>query len=710
MRWKWIIIGFCGFIVIVIVAAYVILSTYDFNSLKPQITKAALDATGRELTLGGDIRLKIGLTPSLTVENVGFQNAPWGSRPEMAEVKRFEVQVALVPLIFGHIELKRVILVDPDILIETDRSGKSNLVFETRKMAAPQKAEEETPPKKGMKLPALVVNEFRITKGQLTYRDGQSGRTMVVALDSLTANASGLDSPVKLKLKGAYNGESLEAEGTIGPLAGLTGTAGPWPLKINAKMFGATLTLDGTIKDVLAQRGIDLGFVFKGNDLASLEKAFGKSPPLKGPFDVSGRLSDPAPKTYRISDLKAALGDSDLAGTAEVQMGGKRPTLTAVLTSHKLDMRSMLPESGGSGPAGSGGNPAAESAKATAKRDKIFPDKPLPLDPLLLANANVKIQAAQVLLPKIALNNLSLSMNLKDGTLEVKPFKALMAGGTLDAQLGLQGQGKVAVVSASMKIEQLDLGLMLKEVKGIESAEGRLDADINIKGRGSSVAGLMGSLDGKSVITAGKGKIDSKYINLLGGSISSELPKLLGLSSGSQYTVVNCLVSGFNIKDGHADTTALVLDTDQMSVVGDGEINLKNETLNLALNPSPKGGIGTGGTGKVTASMGGLAKAFKLSGTLAHPSLGIDTTRTAVALGKMIGGTALLGPIGLVAPLLSGSQTNQDLCSIALEAARKGVKMSSLGKEEKKKATGPAAPSGGGIEGLGKKLENLFGK
>ncbi len=710
MRWKWIIIGFCGVIVLLIIAVYVILSTYDFNSLKPQITKEVRDATGRELTLGGDIRLKIGLTPGLMVENVGFQNAPWGSRPEMAKIKQFEVQVALVPLIFGNIELKRLILVEPDILIETDRSGKSNLEFETQKKAISEKPKEEIPQKKEMKLPALVVNEFRISKGQLTYRDGRSGKTMVAALDSLTANASGLESPVKLRLKGAYNGEPLEAEGTIGPLAALTGAARPWPLNMTVKTFGATLALDGTIKDVLAQRGIDLGFVIKGSDLATLEKALGKSLPLKGPFDVSGRLSDPAAKTYRISDLKAALGESDLAGTAEVQMGGQRPTVTAVLTSHRLDIRSMLPESGGSGPVKSGGKPASESAKATPKRDKIFPDEPLPLDALGLVNADVKIQSGQVLLPMIALNNLSLSMNLKNGTLDVKPLKAVMAGGTLDAQLDLQGQGKVAVLSAAMKIEQLDIGLMLKEVKGIETMEGRLDADMNIKGRGSSVAGLMGSLDGKSVVAMGKGKIDSKYIDLLGGSIGSELPKLLGLSSGSQFTAVNCLVSGFNIKDGHADTTALVLDTDQMSVIGDGEIDLKNETLNLALNPSPKGGIGSSSVGKVTASLGELAKAFKLSGTLAHPSLGIDTTQTAITVGKMVGGTALLGPIGLAAPLISGSQTNQNLCSTALEAARKGVKMSSLGKQEKKQATGPAAPAEEGIKGLGKGLEKLFGK
>ena len=148
MRWKWIVMGVCGLIVVLIIAVVVILSTYNFNSLKPQITKAAKEATGRELTLGGDIRLKISLTPALVVENVSFQNAPWGSRPEMAKIKRFEVQVALFPLISKRIELKRLILVEPDILVETDKSGKSNLEFETPKKAIPEKRKEDVPPKR----------------------------------------------------------------------------------------------------------------------------------------------------------------------------------------------------------------------------------------------------------------------------------------------------------------------------------------------------------------------------------------------------------------------------------------------------------------------------------------------------------------------------------------------------------------------------------
>ena len=97
MRWKWVLGIITVLILAVIVTLYIVLSSYDFNNLKPTITEAVRDATGRELTLGGDIELKIGLIPVLVVEDVRFQNASWGSRPEMAKIKRFELQVALIP-------------------------------------------------------------------------------------------------------------------------------------------------------------------------------------------------------------------------------------------------------------------------------------------------------------------------------------------------------------------------------------------------------------------------------------------------------------------------------------------------------------------------------------------------------------------------------------------------------------------------------------
>jgi uncharacterized protein involved in outer membrane biogenesis len=89
----------------------------------------------RAESLPAEIKLKISLRPALVVEGVRFQNAPWGSRPDMAQIKRFEVQVALLPLLSKNIEISRLILMEPDILVETDRAGKSNLEFEKKPVA-----------------------------------------------------------------------------------------------------------------------------------------------------------------------------------------------------------------------------------------------------------------------------------------------------------------------------------------------------------------------------------------------------------------------------------------------------------------------------------------------------------------------------------------------------------------------------------------------
>ena len=86
MRWKWILAIAAAVVLGGLIVIYIIIEGYDFNKLKPQITSLAKEYTGRDLTLAGDIKLGIGLSPSLRIENVSFQNATWGSRPELVTV------------------------------------------------------------------------------------------------------------------------------------------------------------------------------------------------------------------------------------------------------------------------------------------------------------------------------------------------------------------------------------------------------------------------------------------------------------------------------------------------------------------------------------------------------------------------------------------------------------------------------------------------
>ena len=223
----------------------------------------------------------------------------------------------------------------------------------------------------------------------------------------------------------------------------------------------------------------------------------------------------------------------------------------------------------------------------------------------------------------------------------------------------------------------------------------------------------MGELNGKTVMVMGKGKISNKYLEILSGDLSSNIFKLLNpAQKETQQTVVNCFVSGFSIKNGQAETTALVFDTERMSVVGDGEIDLKTEKLNIGLKPSPKESVGTGTAGKIQQSLTDLAKSFRLAGTLANPSLAVDPTQAAVTATQIAESFGFLGKKGAsVAP--AGTTASKDLCAPAIEAAMKGVKMAPAAPaagQEKKGATELIPSSKESVKDLREGLKKLFGQ
>ena len=317
--------------------------------------------------------------------------------------------------------------------------------------------------------------------------------------------------------------------------------------------------------------------------------------------------------------------------------------------------------------------PTEESARPSAMQNKVFPDTPLPLEGLRLTNANIEIRVEQLLLPLLNIGDLSAHMVLEDEHLTIEPLKCVIDGGTLDGRFGLQPQDKAAKVAMAFKMDQYNLGSMLKELGINDVLEGKLDMEVDLEGQGNSVAALMAGLNGKTMVVMGAGSINNKFIKIFGADLSSNLLRILNpFEKETRYTEVNCFVSGFDVKDGVAQSTALVLDSSQVSVVGYGKINLNTEELDLALKPSPKKGVGIEGLAKLSLSFGELTKPLKLSGTLSNPSLTIDPGGTIFTIGKAIGGAALFGPVGIAAALASGKFGDKNPCLSAIEAAKKG--------------------------------------
>jgi hypothetical protein len=449
--------------------------------------------------------------------------------------------------------------------------------------------------------------------------------------------------------------------------------------------------LKGSISNLSAVQGMKLEFTAKGSDMSNFKKLGGPAIPFQGAFDVTGQLSDPAPKVYKIPSFNAAVGDNKQSGWLELDLSAKRPLLKGELSSDKADLRPLFAQdkqksivkTQSSEPVPKKDQKSkakTQPSKSGVQKAKVFPSDPLPLEGLKVIDADIKFRNKQVLLPALALDEVIVDILLKDGNLEIKPFKFTIGGGKADVQFALRSQEKPAALATSLNIDQLEIGPMLDKLGYQRSVEGNLDTAFNLGGAGDSVAALMAGLNGDIRIAMSDGRAASKYLELLEKYLGSGILRMLNpFKEKREYTPVNCFVNQIEIKDGLADVKIL-LDTDRTSIFGAGDVNLKTESLNLGIKPTPKKGAGPAG---VSFSFKELSQPFRLGGTLAKPSLVVDPGRTAFVVGKFAGALAL-GPVGIAAFFGDVSVGKKDPCAVALGKATIEDQSPDEKKKEKK--------------------------
>ncbi|MGD9107184.1 MAG: AsmA family protein, partial [Desulfobacterales bacterium] len=457
----------------------------------------------------------------------------------------------------------------------------------------------------------------------------------------------------------------------------------------------------GTVENLTAIKGMNLRFDIQGKDIANLKKISGKPVSFNGPFSVSGNAVALSEKSYKISGLNAFIQESDVNGSLEINLEGRKPRITAELSSQKLDLGPLLPKKGSKSD-----EPEKNSDKLSAKKTKVFSDTPLPLEMLNQVNAEVELSAKQLLLTPLFLSDTNVHMVLENGHLTVNPLKLGVNGGTLHGHFDLQVKGRVAQIATALRLDQYKLGSMLKKLGISDSLHGSVDIKLDLQGRGNSVAELMSGLNGKTMVVMGEGGINQNAVELLGSDLSAVLLQLLNpLKKEQKYTKINCFAGGFDIKNGLAQSNALVLDTNQVRVLGYGKIDLKTEEIDLSLKPIPQKGVGINGLGKFSLSLGELTKTLKFKGTLSKPSYSIDTTGSIITLGKAIGGVALFGPFGVAAVLANGQFGDKNPCVAIIEAAEKEYQKSEAEKSEDKKSVIQKT-----TEGIGSGLKKLVGQ
>ncbi len=511
-------------------------------------------------------------------------------------------------------------------------------------------------------LATLGGNELR---GQVAFRLGNVPFRMMAELSSQNFDLRMVDGMKKAR------GEVLHA-------------IGPWTLGFTLLNEGGKLVvpkanlsveirntaetkISGVIQDLVAWQGVDVKFSVRGRDVKSLEKLTGKPVRLGGAFALSGRLVDPRAGIYRVREFRGLLGDNDFNGSFELDLTGKRTHLFADFSSRALDLRPLFARPK------SKPNPKKDSEHGKPKKDtRVLPTEPFHLEYFHLLDGAIKWRAEQVLLPRLTLERVTADISLEDGHLQLDPFQCAVGGGTAKGRFDLQPRLRKVTSKLILKASRVDLGSVSAELGVRKFLEGTLGANINVEGQGGSMAELVGGLSGTVLLAERDGRVYTSEIDFLGSSLFSKVIKLINpFSQKEKYSELYCNVQHFEIKKGLADCRTWLADTKYTNVRGGGKIDLRRETLDLLFALSPTNS-GIGIKGIAGFDLPSLTNSFEVKGTFARPSISLNPSGAVEAIGKMVGGFALLGPLGLAAGLIDLNGGKENLCPQVMEAVEKG--------------------------------------
>jgi uncharacterized protein involved in outer membrane biogenesis len=588
------------------------------------------EGIGRELRIGGRVELRVLPSLRLVLEDVSLANAPWGSRPDMLRVKRVEARVALLPLLRGEIEVGRLELIEPDVLLETDAKGLGNWVFE------PPAGDTSTPAKGSARSAAIEVHAIAIDGGRIAWqRAGRAGR-QELAIEKLRVARDTLGRKADVDLTAATNGQAMTLRGSVGTLRALLDRTASWPVDVVFATPGARLALDGTLDWRTTFPTFDGTARGELTDTAAVARLAGG--PIGLPLPVSFEARARATRgEFTIAPLKASIGNHPVEGQATVRTAGERPYVKLEVRAAALDLSAA-------------GQKRAQPAPraATSRGGRVFSDDPLPLDLLRGFDADADVAIGRLITAgKLPVEDLAARATLRAGKLDVRPASAKIGGGAVSARASLDAARSQAPTLAL----QLDgRGIDLQQVaaamgQGRSVQGGRLEVAATLRGPGSSVRSFAAGANGEvRIVATGPVRLTGTALDL-GGDVMTKIADTVNpFRRTERGTEIGCAVAILPVRDGIATVQrTIAVETNRVHAVAAGTINFRTEALDLAIRPTVVEGIGIGAAS--------LAEVVRITGTLAEPAIGIDTAASARAA-LSVGGAVATGGLSLLGEML----------------------------------------------------------
>ena len=581
------------------VAALIVL---DWDALKPHVESAVSDALQRDATIGS-LDVDLGATTTIHLQDLRLANPEWAARDELATIDELHVALRTWPLLLGRLEVLEARAVAPVLDFERHADGRANWDFGESLGDA---AGEVVAPETRDEFPE--IGRLLIEGGRVRYHDAVRGLSLDGEIATAMGEAEGEDR-VELAVKGRLEDRPLSLAFEGGSFAALRDSEQPYPVDLSVQFADTDLRIAGTMSEPLQMRDLDLEISMQGPSLAELFPLLGVPLPSTRPYRLVGSLKREG-ELWQVANLKGNVGESDLSGQVILDETKEQPFLKADLVSTRLDFADLAGFIGGgsTGVATTDGESGAEDAQK-AGADSFFPQTDVARERLRAMDMDVTFEGEEIIAPGLPINRMSTRLRLTDGRVEIKPLRFAVAGGTVSGEMALNARGELPSADADLSFDALDLKPFFKGSAFVQEMGGRFSGHLYLLGEGRNLDQMMASASGQGWIGMRDGTISGLMVEAIGLDIAEALVLAVGEDA---RVAIRCGRIDLDASAGKMTTKRAIIDTSDSTLLAQGIVNMKSETMDLQVEARPK-----------DFSLIDMAAPVALSGSFKDPSISI---------------------------------------------------------------------------------------
>ena len=319
-------------------------------------------------------------------------------------------------------------------------------------------------------------------------------------------------------------------------------------------------------------------------------------PPLQLSLDGQAQLT-PSTGSGRV---EGRINDQRVDARFDARLGRPRPFVDLQASFGTLDLNRFVT------PAQRGAAPAPTAAQT-----------PVDLQPLLAADARLRISVARLLRAPYRVDGLELQAQIDNGALELRQLAGRAWGGRFDAS----GSADAASgrLTLRLRADDVDLRALLADTTGYDGLRGRGRIDADLRSQGATMAAVRAGLNGRLSLALRPAALRGVDLaqTLRGWRSASQTGSDTVASDAQRQTEFSQLDGSFELRDGVAHNTDLDGRSEFLRVSGEGRIDLAQGRLDYLLRARVRN-TRSGRAGPEMVMLNGVTVPVELQGPFGH--------------------------------------------------------------------------------------------